>query len=107
MVCVVCSMNFCGFCRCKKNPRLRIAPSLLRRPSGVAVSPWTGHIYVAGTDSHRVYVMDRTGKIIKSLGSPYRSSSSVNLLFTLFDGGTLFGPALGVCFAYFFVRLTV
>ncbi|XP_032781467.1 RING finger protein nhl-1-like [Daphnia magna] len=55
------------------HPRQRITSSLLQRPAGVAVSPWTGEIYVAATDSHRVYVVDKSGKIIKSLGSPYRS----------------------------------
>ncbi len=54
--------------------RQRITSTLLQRPAGVAVSPWTGEIYVAATDSHRVYVMDKTGKIVKSLGSPYRSN---------------------------------
>lgn len=55
-------------------PRQRITSSLLQRPAGVAVSPWTGEIYVAATDSHRVYVIDKNGKIAKSLGSPYRSN---------------------------------
>lgn len=40
----------------------------------MAVSPWTGETYVAATDSHRVYVIDKSGKIVKSLGSPYRSN---------------------------------
>ena len=57
-------------------PRQRIISSLLQRPAGVAVSPWTGEIYVAATDSHRVYVIDKSGKIVKSLGSPYRSDSA-------------------------------
>nr|CAH0107848.1 unnamed protein product [Daphnia galeata] len=55
--------------------RQRITSNLLQRPAGVAVSPWTGEIYVAATDSHRVYVIDKNGgKIVKSLGSPYRSN---------------------------------
>ncbi|XP_046464567.1 RING finger protein nhl-1-like isoform X2 [Daphnia pulex] len=54
--------------------RHRITSTLLQRPAGVAVSPWTGETYVAATDSHRVYVIDKSGKIVKSLGSPYRSN---------------------------------
>ncbi|EFX90037.1 hypothetical protein DAPPUDRAFT_300091 [Daphnia pulex] len=54
--------------------RHRITSTLLQRPAGVAVSPWTSETYVAATDSHRVYVIDKSGKIVKSLGSPYRSN---------------------------------
>ena len=58
------------------NPRQRVTSGLIQRPAGVAVSPWTGEIYVAGTDSHRVYIIDKNGKIVRSMGSPANNSAS-------------------------------
>lgn len=38
------------------------------RPSGVAVSPWSNHLYVCGMDTHSVLVMERTqAKIVGRL----------------------------------------
>ena len=41
----------------------------LNQPTGIAVSPVTGEIWVIETGSHRIAVLDRTGNRIKTVGS--------------------------------------
>lgn len=38
------------------------------RPAGVGIAPWSDHLYICGTDSHHVIVVDKyKGKIIERL----------------------------------------
>ncbi|XP_077298012.1 uncharacterized protein LOC143919530 isoform X2 [Arctopsyche grandis] len=41
------------------------------RPAGVGIAPWSDHLYICGTDSHHVIVLDRLkGKIIERISGP-------------------------------------
>jgi len=64
---------------------------ILQRPTGVAINPENGEIFVSDTGAHDVKVFNNSGSYIRSIGSPGTGPGEFNGPSHLkFDGGRLF-----------------